>query len=199
MRMLLILAGLAVSLAAASQEIYRWVDKDGIVHYADQPGAPNAELINVIEPSTYEAPDSASYSSSGGDDTGGGRSGPAASPYTSLSISSPSPDQVYFGADAVVLASVELGGTLQPDHTIAFFLNGDRQPGEGGSTQFSGLARGSYSLRAAVLDQDGNPVIQSRPVSFHVRQPSKLSPQSPQAPPKPPPKPAPKPATPPRM
>jgi hypothetical protein len=199
MRMLLILAGLAVSLAAASQEIYRWVDKDGIVHYADQPGAANAELINVIAPSTYEAPDSASYSSSGADDTGGGRSEPTASPYTSLSITSPSPDQVYFGADAVVLASVELGGTLQPDHTIAFFLNGDRQPGEGGSTEFSGLARGSYSLRAAVLDQDGNPVIQSRPVSFHVRQPSKLSPQSPQAPPKPPPKPAPKPATPPRM
>ena len=32
MRILLILAGLALALAAASQEIYRWVDKDGIVH-----------------------------------------------------------------------------------------------------------------------------------------------------------------------
>jgi hypothetical protein len=198
MRMLLILAGLAVSLAAASQEIYRWVDKDGIVHYSDQPGAANAKLINVIEPSTYEPPDNATSSPPDVSDNGG-RPEPAASPYTSLSITSPAPDQVYFGADAVVLASVELGGTLQPDHTIAFYLNGNRQPGEGGSAEFSGLARGSYSLRAAVLDQAGNPVIQSRQVSFHIRQPSKLSPQSPQAPPKPPPKPAPKPATPPRM
>src|SRR5262245_22233415 len=193
MRILLILAGLAVSLAAASQEIYRWVDKDGVVHYSDQPGASNAELINVIEPSTYEAPEN----SSGGADSGSPE--PAASSYTSLSIVSPTPDQVYFGADAVVDASVELGGTLQPDHTIVFFLNGNRQPAEGSSAQFSNLARGSYFLRAAVLDQNGKPVIQSQQISFHVRQPSMLSPQSPQAAPKPPPKPAPKPVTPPRM
>src|SRR5262245_27563389 len=109
--MLLVLAGLAVSLAAASQEIYRWVDKDGVVHYSDQPGSSNAELINVIEPSTYEAPENASDSSSGGDDSGGGSAEPAASPYTSLSITSPTPDEVYFGADAVVNASVELVGT----------------------------------------------------------------------------------------
>src|SRR5262245_18748572 len=200
MRMLLVLAGLAVSLAAASQEIYRWVDKDGVVHYSDQPGASNAELINVIEPSTYEAPDNATDSASSGIGNGAGRSEPTASPYTSLSIVSPTPDQVYFGADAVVDATVELGGALQPDHTVVFFLNGNRQPAEGESAQFSGLARGSYFLRAAVLDQNGKPVIQSQQVAFHVRQPSTLSPQSPQAPPKPPPKPTPKPAaTPPRM
>jgi hypothetical protein len=198
MRMLLVLAGLAVSLAAASQEIYRWVDKDGVVHYSDQPGSSNAELINVIEPSTYEAPDGSSDSSSGGNDNGGS-SEPEVSPYTSLSISSPAPDQVFFGADAVVNASVDLGGMLQPDHSVVFFLNGNRQPAEGMTAQFSGLARGSYFLRAAVLDQNGKPLIQSQQISFHVRQPSTLSPQSPQAPPKPPPKPTPKPATPPRM
>ena len=57
MRILLILAGLALSLAAASQEIYRWVDKNGVVHYSDQPGSPNAVLIDVIEPNAYEAQD----------------------------------------------------------------------------------------------------------------------------------------------
>jgi len=202
MRMLLVLAGLAVSLAATSQEIYRWVDKDGIVHYADQPGSSNAELINVIEPSTYEAPESSSASTSGGVDSGSSTE-PAESPYTSLSIVSPTPEQVFFGGDAVVNASVEIGGgTLQPDHSLVFFLNGNRQPAEGGSALFSNLARGSYFLRAAVLDQNGKPVIQSQQISFHVRQPSILSPQSPQAPKvpaKPTPKPAPKPATPPRM
>jgi hypothetical protein len=197
MRMLLVLAGLAVSLAATSQEIYRWVDKDGIVHYSDQPGASNAELINVIEPSTYEAPD-VSQDSSSGDGAGDNGADTAESPYTSLSITSPAPDQVYFGADAVVDASVDLGGTLQPDHTVVFFLNGNRQPAEGMSAQFSGLARGSYFLRAAVLDQNGKPLIQSQQIAFHVRQPSILSPQSPQAPPKAPPKPTPKPVTPPR-
>src|SRR4029453_15116965 len=114
MRMLLVLVGLAISLAATSQEIYRWVDKDGVVHYADQPGSSNAELINVTEPSTYEAPENSSNSNSGGSDSDGDSQEPAESPYTSLSIVSPTPDQVFFGADAVVNAAAELGGGGPP-------------------------------------------------------------------------------------
>jgi hypothetical protein len=200
MRILLILAGLAASLAAASQEIYRWVDKDGVVHYSDQPGAANAELINVIEPNAYEAPEAAPGSSAG--EQGGNADATAgASPYSSFSIVSPTPDEVFFGADAVVNATAEVSGTLRPDHSVVFFLNGERRPAEGLSAQFSGLARGSYFLRASILDQNGKPVISSQQITFHVRQPSILSPQSPQAPPKPPapPKPTPKPATPPRQ
>jgi uncharacterized protein DUF4124 len=196
MRMLLVLAGLAVSLAAASQEIYRWVDKDGVVHYADQPGSSDAKLINVIEPSTYEAPDASSNpSSSGSEDSGT----PAAKPrYTGLTIISPAAEETFFGADAVVTATAELEGEMPPDHSLVFFLNGERHPAEGTSAQFAGLARGSYFLVASVLNQDGKPVISSPQITFYVRQPSILSPQSPQAR-KPPPKPAPKPATPPRM
>ncbi len=195
MRSLLLLAGLAVSLAAFSQEIYRWVDKDGIVHYSDQPGSDKAELINVVEPNAYEAADSAPPESPA--DSGGNE--PEANPYTSLSIVSPEPDQVFFGADAVVSVQANLSGTLQPDHQVVFFLNGNRRPAPGLSLDLSGLDRGSYFLRASVLDQNGKPLITSQQITFHVRQPSIKSPQSPQAPPKPPtkptPKPTPKPAT----
>ena len=41
----MLIAGLLLSLAAQPQEIYRWVDKDGIVHYADQPGSPDAVRV----------------------------------------------------------------------------------------------------------------------------------------------------------
>jgi rhodanese-related sulfurtransferase len=196
MRILLILAGVALSLAAASQEIYRWVDKDGIVHYSDQPDSPNAVLIDVIEPNAYEAQDSPAASA-------GRASEPDeemdASPYTSLSISSPSPDEVFFGADAVVNVSANLQGTLRPDDTLVFFLNGNRTDADGLGTEYAGLARGSYVLRASVLDASGKPVITSPQTTFHVRQPSINSPQSPTAPPKPqPPKPVPKPKPTPR-
>ncbi len=193
MRIFLILAGLTLSLAAASQEIYRWVDKDGIVHYADQPGASNAELVNVIEPNAYDGaaatPDSATY---GSGDSGGEDSEPAVSPYSSLSIVQPAQDQVFFGADAVVTVTADLQGTLRPDHSVVFFLNGNRRPASGLSMELSGLARGTYFLRASILDQNGQPVITSQQTAFHVRQPSINSPQSPQA--KPGPKPTPKPA-----
>jgi hypothetical protein len=193
MRMLLILAGLAVSLAAASQEIYRWVDKDGIVHYSDQPGSDDAELISVIEPNAYDSADTAIAASTGGDEVE--ESEPAVSPYESFSIVSPAPDQVFFGADAVVSVTADLQGTLRPDHTVVFFVNGNRQSAQGLSTELSGLARGTYFLRASILDQAGKPVITSQQTTFHVRQPSINTPQSPQArpKPKPPPKPTPKP------
>jgi Domain of unknown function (DUF4124) len=193
-RIPLILAGLALSLAAASQEIYRWVDKDGIVHYSDQPGASNAVLINVIEPNAYEgAAATPDASSSGNNSASDADRSSTASPYRALSIVSPAPDQVFFGADAVVAVSADLQGTLQPDHQVVFFLNGNREPAGGLSAEFPGLARGTYFLRASVLDQDGKPVISSEQITFHVRQPSINSPQSPQARPKPPPKPTPKP------
>jgi hypothetical protein len=193
MRMLLVLAGLAVSLAATGQEIYRWVDKDGIVHYADTPGSDKAVLINVIEPNAYDSGDTAIAAPPAG---GAEEEPEPEGPYQSLALVSPEDDQVYFGADSVVLVSAYLEGTLQPDHSIALYMNGKRLDSRGPTAELSELARGSYTLSASVLDADGKSVISSRPVNFHVRQPSINSPQSPQAPVKPgapgvtPPKPA---------
>jgi len=194
MRIALILAGLAVTLVAHSQEIYRWVDKDGVVHYSDQPDSPNAELIDVIESNSYESADAAPAPGYDSGDADEPDDEPAVSSYESLTIVSPAPDEVFFGADAVVSVAAELQGTLQSGHSVVFFLNGDRKPASGLGTDYSGLARGSYYLRASILNENGVPVITSQQTTFHVRQPSINSPQSPQAPPKPkPPKPAPKP------
>ena len=199
MRILLILAGLTLTLAAASQEIYRWVDKDGIVHYADQPGSADAKLVTVIEPNAYEGeaatPDSGASGSSSADQ----ESEPSVSPYESLSIVQPTPDEVFFGSDAAVTVEADLQGTLRPDHSVVFFLNGNRRPASGLGMQLSGLTRGTYFLRASILDQNGDPVITSQQTTFHVRQASTQNPQTPvpsrpQAP-KPKPKPTPKPAT----
>jgi len=190
MRIFLILAGLTLSLAAQSQEIYRWVDKDGQVHYSDQPGAPNAELVILADPNAYESEptfgDSAAPSGGEPEETEG------VSPYDSLAIVQPTPDQVFFGADATVVVAAELGGTLRPDHTVVFFVNGNRRPASSGlGLELQNLERGTHFLRAAVLDQNGEPVITSQQITFHIRQASINSPQSPQARPPPRPRPAP--------
>lgn len=190
MRILLILAGLALSLAAQPQEIYRWVDKDGQVHYSDQPGAANAERVILVNPNSYEQ--EPSDLGPGAATAGGGAEEPEESPYTSLAIVQPTPDQVFFGADATVTAAVDLGGTLRSDHTLVFFVNGNRRTADGGlGLQITGLERGTHFLRASVLDQNGNPVITSQQITFHVRLPSINAPRSPQAPPPAPPPPRP--------
>ncbi len=192
MRILLLLAGLTLSLAALPQEIYRWVDKDGVVHYSDQPGVPGAERVILVDPNSYEQEpsDLGPYAAT----AGGEEEEPEESPYTSLAIVQPTPDQVFFGADATVTVAADLGGTLRPDHTLVFFVNGNRRTADGGlGLQLTGLERGTHFLRASVLDQNGNPVITSQQITFHVRQPSINTPQSPQRPR--PPAPAPGPAT----
>lgn len=195
MRILLLLAGLTLSLAAQPQEIYRWIDKDGQVHYSDQPGAANAERVILADPNAYESePSFGDYApaASAPEDTDTGADEVA--PYESLAIVQPTPDQVFFGADATVVVAAELDGTLRSDHTVVFFVNGNRRPaGPGLGLELQNLDRGSHFLRAAVLDRNGDPVITSQQITFHVREPSINTPQSPQARPKPAPKP--KPAT----
>lgn len=193
MRILLVLAGLTLSLAAQPQEIYRWIDKDGQVNYSDQPGAANAERVILADPNAYEsepsfgdnAPSGSEPEETDADDV---------SPYESLAIVQPTPDQVFFGANATVVVAAELDGTLRSDHTVVFFVNGNRRPaGSELALELQNLDRGSHFLRAAVLDRNGDQVITSQQITFHVREPSINTPQSPQARPKPAPKP--KPAT----
>lgn len=179
MRILLILAGLTLSLAAASQEIWRWVDKDGIVHYADQPGAADAKLISVADPNSYEGdPATATYQSSGSNPDD-----PAGPVYESLTIVQPSAEQVFFGADTVVRVEAALDGSMQTGHTLVFYVNGNRRPATSGfGLELRNLPRGTYVVQASILDANGTAVITSDQSAFHVRQPSINSPQSPQAP-----------------
>jgi hypothetical protein len=192
MRTALILAGLLVSLAAQSQEIYRWVDKDGVVHFADQPGSPNAELMPyraISEPSA-EAETPRLYESGAPDQ-------PAAGPaYRSLTIVAPTADEVFFGADASVAVQLSLDPELRPADKLVIFLDGERAPDfDGLSTMLTGLARGTHFLRAAVIDGSGSVVVSSPQVNFHLRQTSIVEPPTgPKVnPPRPPPRPAPQP------
>ena len=179
MRILLILAGLTLSLAAASQEIWRWVDKNGTVHYADQPGSSSAELVNVIEPNAYEGDATTQDNGASAPARAEEESEPSGSAYESLSIVEPTPDQVFFGSDAAVSVQADLEGTLRSEHSVVFFLNGNRRPASGLGMQLSGLGRGTYFLRASILDQNGDPVITSQQTTFHVRQASTQNPQTP--------------------
>ncbi len=52
-RALLMLLALGIALSAMAQTVYRWVDKDGVVHYSDQP-APGAVKVNLGAPQVLD-------------------------------------------------------------------------------------------------------------------------------------------------
>jgi len=198
MRTALIVAGLVVSLAAQAQDIYRWVDKDGIVHYADQPGSPDAVLIP--NPAIgYAPPDDAETPQLYEPER---RNEPRAGPsYQSLQILSPAQDEVFYGGDVSVFVQLQLDGELRPGDGVAIFLDGQKvSDAEGLSATLTGLTRGTHTVRATVSDQNGSAVISSPQVTFHLRQATIATPPTgpgvaprprpPTAPPRPTPLPA---------
>src|SRR4029077_15308825 len=112
--------GLLTAFSVQAAVIYRWVDADGVIHYSDQ-ASPGAEKTFLPPPPT--APAAAA------------RSGTAPSPrlqaqpaqkglnYTEFSISSPVPEQAFFGDD-IVAVHLALSPSLRPNQAITWDLNG---------------------------------------------------------------------------
>ena len=167
---LIVVAGLVVSLAAQaqSQDIYKWVDKDGVVHYSDQPGSPDAELVpypglGYAPPEDAEPPEL--YQSERRDEP------PVGPTYQTLRVLSPSQDEVFYGGDVSVSVQLELDRDLRPGDSVVVFLDGERvQESAALSATLTGLARGTHFVRAAVTDENGSAVITSPQVTFHLRQ-----------------------------
>jgi hypothetical protein len=169
-----------LSLAAFAGQaavVYKWTDSDGIIHYSDQP-VPGAEKIFT-----------ASSPTPGGSASSAHPANPVGSParknvapglnYNQFSITSPLPDQTFFGDD-VISVHLDLDPALKPDQTITWHLNGKQVEDLGPTaTQFAlpHLDRGTYAIAATITDQTTGQSSSTDSVSFFVRQPSALSPQ----------------------
>jgi hypothetical protein len=167
--------GLLIAFSVQAAVIYRWVDADGVVHYSDQ-ASPGAEKIVTA----------------GAASTASGRSATSAAPrtpqageqsginYVEFSISSPAPEQSFFGED-VVPVHLNLIPSLRPNQAITWQLNGQQldSPPEALSFALPRLDRGSYTLTATITDQQTGETQKSNSVTFFVRQPTTLGPQSP--------------------
>ncbi len=164
-----------VAFGAQAAVVYKWTDADGVIHYSDQ-SVPGAEKI---------------YTAGGG--TAGSVRGPATSDsssagtkkdadalgYTEFAITSPTPEQTFFG-DEVVAVNLSLQPALKPEQTITWHLNGKDLDDQGpASAHFAlpHLDRGTYVISATITDQASGDTRTSAAVTFYVHQPSELSPQ----------------------
>jgi Domain of unknown function (DUF4124) len=168
--------GLLAAFTVQAAVIYKWVDADGVVHYSDQ-ASPGAEKI-------VTATSSASTPSGARNATGPIAQAPQRPAgglnYTEFSITSPAPDQTFFGDD-VVAVHLDLNPSLRPNQAITWHLNGKQldSPPTAVSFALPRLDRGTYVLAATITDQQTSESETSNSVTFFVRQPSALSPQSP--------------------
>lgn len=162
--------------AGQAAVIYKWTDSDGVVHYSDQPVAGAVKISTGSDPTGRSASSARPTTDS---QTPGAKKEEPGLGYTEFSITSPAPDQTFFGDD-VVTVSLALNPGLKPNQAITWQLNGKQLDDQGPTTtQFSlpHLDRGSYTISATVTDQETGESRSTDGIGFFVRQPSALSPQ----------------------
>jgi hypothetical protein len=200
MRTVALLLGCTLALAAqaqsSSREIWKWVDKDGVTQYSDQPraGATRVEIAGVTPPP------SASVTR-----TGPVRPVPPTTTkptvpveYQLIEILQPMDGESFFGSDTAVPVRVRLEPELGPTDSVRLYVDGalvQGYPPDNLEYSLVGLDRGAHSMTVVVADQFNKELLRSEPRVFHVRLPSvidspnvgpNLKPKPPQPTPRPP-------------
>jgi hypothetical protein len=170
-----VLASLA-AFAGQAAVVYKWTDSDGVIHYSDQP-VPGAEKIFTTSSPTPGGSVQSERTANPAGPAPKKNVAPGLN-YDQLAITSPVPDQTFFGDD-VISVHLALDPPLRPNQTITWYLNGKQLDDLGPTaTQFAlpRLDRGTYALAATITDQTTGESLSTDSVSFFVRQPSALSP-----------------------
>ena len=154
-------------------QVYRWVDKDGNVHFSDVPQE-GAEELDLPDVQTFE---------------GSGVVAPTPAPpepaeeetpinYSLLQITRPALDQTFWNVGGQIPVSLNVEPALQRGDSIRVYLDDQRVedfPSTGTSHVLSEVWRGSHVLRAEVVNASGEVLAQSEMVAFHVRQTSVIN------------------------
>lgn len=166
MRTFLIFVALFIA-APAVAGTYKWVDKNGNVHYSDTPPPEGAEEVELPKPMTFDAPDVAPRPEPPE------RNEDPASAYRTLEFISPKQDQVFWATGGEIPARLSVEPALRRGHRVQLFLDGELTPDSplaGLGATLTGVFRGAHTLRAVIVDVDGNELFASPTVTFHVKQ-----------------------------
>jgi hypothetical protein len=166
-RSILVLLGLLAA-AAATADVWRWIDDDGVVHYSDTPRA-GAELVDVSESSrSTGARIYRNTAPSSSDDVAAATE--QAFKYESLSISSPGAEETLWNIEGTLSVSLSLSPGLQTGHQVRVYFNGEPRMVNSTSFTLDEVYRGVHNIQAEVLDATGRLMIRSTSNRFYVQQ-----------------------------
>lgn len=158
----LLVTGLLLSLSAAAA-VYMERDAEGNVVFTDRPSSEDAKPIELNPPSTYQAPPIPRAARQNGtqDDS--------SEDYKAIAIARPANDAPIRENSGNLEVSIDLIPALKPGHHIVLLLDG-APAAEGRSTtlRLQNVDRGTHTLQAQVVDDNGNVIIRSDNVTFHM-------------------------------
>ena len=168
MRKLIAVTLACLSLAAAADEVYRWVDSSGVVHYSDKPQAPSDKPVALPHLQTY-APGSAPP----GFVPAPAAAGAAKAAATAISIASPAPEETI--RDAEGKFTVTVNASPQAGEGLIFYLDGTAQnqdPTPSTAFLYSGVERGQHSISAALVGSDSHELARTEAVTIYMMPPT---------------------------
>lgn len=177
MKRAVLLMAVLLFLPVQAQEVYRWVDENGVVHYSDQERE-GAERITIRPAQSYESMHEGNPQ--GFDPAAEAEAGEEGLSYMTIRIVSPPDGEAIWATGGVYTVEVETVPALQPGDRISLSLNGTELPGmpvASTSIGVTGLIRGEHTLEASVIAPSGQMLIFSPEITFHVLQASINQPQ----------------------
>ena len=155
----LLIALLAAAPAVAAT--YKWVDKDGKVHYSDkpQPGAEKVELKPLTEIESQPSADSET------DATPPPMVAANDGSYASLRITSPQDQTTLRGGETTITIDAAVEPGLAAGDQIEYLMDGKVVP-----QVVEGIERGSHAISARVLGANGQIKIIADPVTIYFHQ-----------------------------
>lgn len=157
----------ANSFAAESDQVYRYTDAKGVVHYTDKPTTKDAKPVNLPKIQTFRAgkpPKEISFS----DKPGGGATA------FSIAFDSPSPEQTYRDAGGSIGVSVSVMPGLIGGYGLLYAVDGtpfNEAPSFSTSVSIPGLERGSHTITATLVDAKRQQQAQAS-VTVHIKPPT---------------------------
>lgn len=178
----------------AKDQVYKWVDKDGVVHYSSQPPSQGAQPAKLPPVQTYKGgtkPPLDKFTKPGAKGN--------VSAGSQIEVVTPSGDETFRGGERVVPVAVLVTPQLAEGQKLIYLLDGTpaSPPTSDTSYALTGVDRGTHTVSVTMVDAGtGETLATSNGVTFHMKPPiadQGAKPQTPPAKPGQPPKPKPKP------
>lgn len=183
MRRLIVLLAVLTALPVSAQ-VYRWVDKDGVVHYGDRPPTPGAKPAELPPLQTFSAQGNGAAEESAPDTAAAPKpAGKAAQNGFRPVIVAPRAEETIREAGNKITIAV---AALPDDLGLVYYYDGAAQnstPTPSTDWLVNDVERGTHEVAAAAVDANGNEVARSAAVTFYYKPPTvPLATQNPKPP-----------------
>jgi Domain of unknown function (DUF4124) len=175
MRVLIaVLLVVMASSAIAKDEVYKWVDDKGVVHYTDKPPAKNATPAKLPPLQTYKEGTTPNLNKYAKPVAPGATGAAAAGGAVNVEIVTPSREETFRGGERVVPIAVVVTPQIGAGQRLIYLLDGSpaSQPTTDTSFALTGVERGQHTVSVTLVGEAGDEIASSNGVTFYMQPPT---------------------------